>query len=67
MLKVRCSLLLVGRKKANQITLLKLLGRVEKNLVLSTEHLHCLLWLINSLWSLPILPHPNKEAESEEA
>ena len=49
MLKICHSLILVGRKKVNQITLLKLLGCVEKNLVLSTERLHRLLWLINSL------------------
>ena len=67
MLKICCSLILVGRKKENQITLLRVLGCGEQNLVLSTERLHRLLWLINSLWSSTVLHHPNKEAESEEA
>ena len=67
MLKICCSLILVGRKTENQITLLRVLGCGEQNLVLSTERLHRLLWLINSLWSSTVLHHPNKEAESEEA
>ena len=67
MFKICCSLILVGRKKENQITLLEVLGCGEQNLMLSTEPLHCLLWLINSRCSSTVLHHPNKEAESEEA